>query len=123
MNIKKMIETIEPKEIDTEACLSSLRNKITTLYSNANVERYTDTLEDLLSLAVHLKFDLILKHFGAAPVVATDARTQFQEIFKCLATKNTNKNWFLELFGLFLGLASLLRLDMDAIEQTFLVRR
>ncbi len=38
---------------------------------------------------------------------------------KCLATRSTNKNWFLDLFALFLGLATVLRFDASMIEEAF----
>lgn len=119
MNIKKMIDTIESQEMDTESFISSLHNKIIHFYKEKSVEGYVKVLRDMLSLAVHLKFDLVLKHFGTAPVVAPDATMQFQEMFKCLATRSTHKNWFLDLFALFLGLGTVLQFDASMIEETF----
>ncbi|ERI10741.1 hypothetical protein [Aneurinibacillus aneurinilyticus] len=36
-----------------------------------------------------------------------------------MATRSTNKNWFLDLFALFLGLATVLRFDASMIEEAF----
>lgn len=119
MNIKKMISEIEPKELDTEMMIAILRNQFVELYNRKDVAQYVAVLNDMLQLAINLKQDLILKHFGAAPVVASDETMQLQERFKCLALRSRNSNWFLDLFDLFLGLAVVLRFRSDEIESTF----
>ncbi|WP_411501550.1 hypothetical protein [Brevibacillus centrosporus] len=119
MNIKKMISEIEPKELDTEMMIAILRNQSVELYNRKDVTQYVAVLNDMLQLAINLKQDLVLKHFGAAPVVASDETMQLQEMFKCLALRSRNSNWFLDLFGLFLGLAVVLRFRSDEIESTF----
>ncbi len=44
---------------------------------------------------MQLDLHFVLKYFGVRPVVAIDERMQFQEIFKCLANKDDNGEWFL----------------------------
>ncbi|PGZ96903.1 hypothetical protein COE51_16130 [Bacillus pseudomycoides] len=117
MDIKKMIDTIETKGIDAESFVPELHDKLVKLYNEKDIERYTEILKDMLSLAVHLKFDLVLKYFGVRPIVTSDERKQFQEIFKCLATRNHNKDWFLNLFALYLGLIVVFQFDTKIIER------
>ena len=66
MDIKKMIDTIETKEIDAESFVSELHDKLVKLYNEKDIEWYTEIFKDMLSLAVHLKFDLVLKYFEYA---------------------------------------------------------
>ncbi|MFJ9499656.1 hypothetical protein [Brevibacillus centrosporus] len=99
--------------------IAILRNQFVELYNRKDVAQYVAVLNDMLQLAINLKQDLILKHFGAAPVVASDETMQLQEMFKCLALRSRNSNWFLDLFDLFLGLAVVLRFRSDEIESTF----
>lgn len=123
MDIKKMIEMTEITEIDTELLFSKVNNNLINLYKEKNIGGYTETLNDMLELAVHLKFDLVLKYFGAVPIVAVDERNQFQEIFKCIGTRSSNKDWFLNLFSLFLGIALVLGFDMSEIERSFFEKK
>ncbi|MGG0237703.1 hypothetical protein [Bacillus rhizoplanae] len=118
MDIKKMIDTIETKGIDAESFVPELHDKLVKLYNEKDIEWYIEILKDMLSLAVHLKFDLVLKYFGVRPIVTSDERKQFQEIFKCLATRN-NKDWFLNLFALYLGLIVVFQFDAKIIERNF----
>ncbi|MBM7583965.1 dimeric dUTPase (all-alpha-NTP-PPase superfamily) [Bacillus pakistanensis] len=119
MDIKKMIEVTEITEFDTELLVSKVNISIINLYKEKDIRVYIETLKDLLELAVHLKFDIVLKYFGAVPVVAKDERIQFQEIFKCLGTRKSNKDWFLNLFSLFLGVALVFGFDRSEIERNF----
>lgn len=119
MDIKKMVEVTEKTDIDTELLVLKVNNNILNLYKDKNIKIYTETLKDMLELAIHLKFDLVLKYFGATPIVAADERIQFQEIFKCLGTRKSNKDWFLNLFSLFLGVAIVFKFDMGEIERDF----
>lgn len=119
MNIKKMISEMEPKEIDVEQLISRLRDQFIELYNEKSVDKYAAVLRDMLQIAIYQKKDLILKHFGTAPVVASDETMQLQVMFKCLALRNRNQNWFLDLFALFLGLAVVLRIHSDDIERAF----
>ncbi|MEN1937534.1 hypothetical protein AAIE21_18570 [Paenibacillus sp. 102] len=119
MDIKKMIEMIKVTEVDTELLVSKIHRNLISLYNKKDIRDYTEILNDMLVLAVHLKFDLVLKYFGAVPIVAADERIQFQEIFKCLGTRNNNKDWFLNLFSLFLGIAIVFKFDTSEIERNF----
>jgi dimeric dUTPase (all-alpha-NTP-PPase superfamily) len=119
MDIIKMIDTIETKGIDAESFVPELHDKLVKLYNEKDIEWYTEILKDMLSLAVHLKFDLVLKYFGVRPIVTSDERKQFQEIFKYVATRNNNKDWFLDLFALYLGLIVVFQFDARIIERNF----
>ncbi|TPV44720.1 hypothetical protein [Bacillus dicomae] len=121
MNMKKMIETIEVTKVtDEELSISHLHQKLVKLYSQKNVANYTELLKYILSLSVQLKLNLVLKYFGVRPVVATDERMQFQEIFKCLAKKDDNGEWFLNFVSLYIGLIVVLHFDEKVIERSFL---
>ncbi|MRR42891.1 hypothetical protein EKU32_17910, partial [Bacillus anthracis] len=61
----------------------------------------------------------VLKYFGVRPVVAIDERMQFQEIFKCLANKDDNGEWFLHFVSLYVGLIVVLHFDEKVIERSF----
>ncbi|WP_342715202.1 hypothetical protein AAG068_17485 [Bacillus paramycoides] len=120
MDMRKMVETIEATQVtEKELSISHLHQKLVTLYSKKNVVYYTKLLKYILSLSVQLKLNLVLKYFGVRPVVATDERMQFQEIFKCLANKGDNGEWFLNFVSLYVGLIVVLHFDEKEIERRF----
>lgn len=120
MDMKKMIETIEATKVtDEELSISTLHQKLVKLYSQKNVADYTELLKYILSLSVQLKLNLVLKYFGVRPVVAANERMQFQEIFKCLAKKDDNGEWFLNCVSLYVGLIVVLHFDEKEIERSF----
>ncbi|QIW21656.1 hypothetical protein [Bacillus thuringiensis] len=120
MNMKKMIEMVEAtKETDEELSISTLHQKLVKLYSQKDSAEYTELLKYILSLSVQLKLNLVLKYFGVRPVVAADERMQFQEIFKCLAKKDDNGEWFLNFVSLYVGLIVVLHFDEKEIERSF----
>ncbi|EJQ54750.1 hypothetical protein A6279_11440 [Bacillus wiedmannii] len=120
MDMKKMIETIEATKVtDEELSISTLHQKLVKLYSQKDSAEYTEILKYILSLSVQLKLNLVLKYFGVRPVVAADERMQFQEIFKCLAKKDDNGEWFLNFVSLYVGLIVVLHFDEKEIERSF----
>ncbi|HFJ9482482.1 MULTISPECIES: hypothetical protein [Bacillus] len=120
MDMKKMIETIEVTRVtDEELSISNLHPKLVKLYSQKDSAEYTKLLKYILSLSVQLKLNLVLKYFGVRPIVAVDERWQFQEIFKCLAKKDENGEWFLNFVSLYVGLIVVLRFDEKVIESNF----
>ncbi|HDR7717350.1 hypothetical protein SNE23_18015 [Bacillus sp. RA(2023)] len=120
MDMRKMVETIEATQVtEKELSISHLHQKLVTLYSQKNVVYYTKLLKYILSLSVQLKLNLVLKYFGVRPVVAADERMQFQEIFKCLANKDENGEWFLNFVSLYVGLVVVLHFDEKEIERSF----
>ena len=122
MDMKKMIETIEVTRVtDEELSISNLHPKLVKLYSQKDSSEYTKLLKYILSLSVQLKLNLVLKYFGVRPIVAADERMQFQEIFKCLAKKDENGEWFLNFVSLYVGLIVVLRFDEKVIESNFLM--
>lgn len=115
-----MIEMVEATKVtEAELSISNLHQKLVKLYSQKNVAHYTELLKYILSLSVQLKLNLILKYFGVRPVVAADERMQFQEIFKCLAKKDENGEWFLNFVSLYVGLMAVLHFDEKEIERSF----
>ena len=122
MDMKKMIETIEVTRVtDEELSISNLHPKLVKLYSQKDSSEYTKLLKYILSLSIQLKLNLVLKYFGVRPIVAADERMQFQEIFKCLAKKDENGEWFLNFVSLYVGLIVVLRFDEKVIESNFLM--
>ena len=120
MDMKKMIETIEVTRVtDEELSISNLHPKLVKLYSQKDSAEYTKLLKYILSLSVQLKLNLVLKYFGVRPIVAVDERWQFQEIFKCLAKKDENGEWFLNLVSLYVGLIVVLHFEEKVIESSF----
>ncbi|WP_242320025.1 hypothetical protein [Bacillus cereus group sp. BfR-BA-01349] len=120
MDMKKMIERIEATKVTKEELsISTLHQELVKLYSQKNVAHYTELLKYILSLSVQLNLHLVLKYFGVRPVVATDERMQFQEIFKCLAKKDENGEWFLNFVSLYVGLIMVLHFDEKEIEGSF----
>ncbi|HDR4895488.1 TPA: hypothetical protein QCR41_003654 [Bacillus cereus] len=120
MDMKKMIETIEVTRVtDEELSISNLHPKLVKLYSQKDSTEYTKLLKYILSLSVRLKLNLVLKYFGVRPIVAADERMQFQEIFKCLAKKDENGEWFLNLVSLYVGLIVVLHFEEKVIESSF----
>ena len=120
MDMKKMIETIEATKVtEEELSISILHQKLVKLYSQKNVADYTELLKYILSLSVQMELNLVLKYFGVRPVVAADERMQFQEIFKCLAKKDDNGEWFLNFISLYVGLIVVLHFDEKVIESSF----
>lgn len=120
MDMKKMIETIEVTRVtDEELSISNLHPKLVKLYSQKDSAEYTKLLKYILSLSVQLKLNLVLKYFGVCPIVVADERVQFQEIFKCLAKKDENGEWFLNFVSLYVGLIVVLRFDEKVIESNF----
>lgn len=120
MDMKKMIEMIEATKVTKEELsVSTLHQELVKLYSQKNVAHYTELLKYILSLSVQLNLHLVLKYFGVRPVVATDERMQFQEIFKCLAKKDENGEWFLNFVSLYVGLIMVLHFDEKEIEGSF----
>lgn len=120
MDMKKMIETIEVTRVtDEELSISNLHPKLVKLYSQKDSAEYTKLLKYILSLSVQLKLNLVLKYFGVRPIVAADERMQFQEIFKCLAKKDENGEWFLNFVSLYVGLIVVLRFDEKVIQSNF----
>jgi dimeric dUTPase (all-alpha-NTP-PPase superfamily) len=118
-----MIETIELKEIDTNLLISKVNKSLIDLYNNRSIEKYTEILNDMLVLAVNFKYDLILKYLAWAPTVTANERIQFQEIFKCIGTRNNNKDWFLNLFSLFLGIAHVFGFNMSEVDRCFFKKK
>lgn len=115
-----MIEMIEATKVTKEELsISTLHQELVKLYSQKNVAHYTELLKYILSLSVQLNLHLVLKYFGVRPVVATDERMQFQEIFKCLAKKDENGEWFLNFVSLYVGLIMVLHFDEKEIEGSF----
>ncbi|MGA5662413.1 hypothetical protein ACPCZR_23185 [Bacillus bombysepticus] len=120
MDMKKMIEMIEATKVTKEELsISTLHQELVKLYRQKNVAHYTELLKYILSLSVQLNLHLVLKYFGVRPVVATDERMQFQEIFKCLAKKDENGEWFLNFVSLYVGLIMVLHFDEKEIEGSF----
>ncbi|WP_145959770.1 MULTISPECIES: hypothetical protein [Bacillus cereus group] len=120
MDMKKMIETIEVTRVtDEELSISNLHPKLVKLYSQKDSTEYTKLLKYILSLSLQLKLNLVLKYFGVRPIVAADERMQFQEIFKCLAKKDENGEWFLNLVSLYVGLIVVLHFEEKVIESSF----
>ncbi|WP_242255257.1 hypothetical protein [Bacillus cereus group sp. BfR-BA-01379] len=120
MNMKKMIEMVEATKVTDEGLsISTLHQKLVKLYSQKDSIEYTELLKYILSLSVHLKLNLVLKYFGVRPVAAADERMQFQEIFKCLANKDENGEWFLNFVSLYIGLIIVLHFDEKEIERSF----
>lgn len=120
MNMKKMIEMVEATKVtDEELSISTLHQKLVKLYSQKDCAEYTELLKYILSLSVQLKLNPVLKYFGVRPVVAADERMQFQEIFKCLAKKDENGEWFLNFVSLYVGLIVVLHFDEKVIESNF----
>ncbi|KXY32123.1 hypothetical protein OB969_02565 [Bacillus cereus] len=120
MDMKKMIEMLEATKVTKEELsISTLHQELVKLYSQKNVAHYTELLKYILSLSVQLNLHLVLKYFGVRPVVATDERMQFQEIFKCLAKKDENGEWFLNFVSLYVGLIMVLHFDEKEIEGSF----
>ncbi|OQD32712.1 hypothetical protein B1K97_02293 [Bacillus toyonensis] len=120
MDMKKMIETIETTKVtDVELSIHTLHQMLVKLYSEKNVTNYTELLKYSLSLSINLKLNLVLKYFGVRPIVASDERMQFQEIFKCLAKQDDNGEWFLNFVSLYVGLIVVLHFDEKEIERSF----
>ncbi|HDR7376468.1 MULTISPECIES: hypothetical protein [Bacillus] len=120
MDMKKMIETIETTKVtDVELLISTLHQMLVKLYSEKNVTNYTELLKYILSLSINLKLNLVLKYLGVRPIVASDERMQFQEIFKCLAKQDDNGEWFLNFVSLYVGLIVVLHFDEKEIERSF----
>ncbi|WP_395760734.1 hypothetical protein [Bacillus sp. 3G2] len=120
MNMKKIIEMVEATKVtDEELSISTLHQKLVKLYSQKDSVEYTELLKYILSLSVQLKLNLVLKYFGVRPVTAADERMQFQEIFKCLANKDENGEWFLNFVSLYIGLIVVLHFDEKEIERSF----
>ena len=96
------IETIEATKVtEEELSIFHLHQKLVKLYSEKDITTYTELLKYILSLSVQLDLHFVLKYFGVRPVVAADERMQFQEIFKCLAKKDDNGEWFLNFVSLY----------------------
>ncbi|MGY2609088.1 hypothetical protein [Bacillus pretiosus] len=120
MDMKKMIEMIEATKVtNEELSISTLHQKLVKLYSQKDSAEYTEILKYILSLSVQLNLHFVLKYFGVRPVVAADERMQFQEIFKCLAKKDDNGEWFLNFVSLYVGLIVVLHFDEKEIERSF----
>ncbi|HFK1448987.1 TPA: hypothetical protein ACGXMV_000154 [Bacillus pacificus] len=120
MDMKKMIEMIEATKVTKEELsISTLHQELVKLYSQKNVAHYTELLKYILSLSVQLNLHLVLKYFGVRPIIAVDERMQFQEIFKCLAKKDDNEEWFLNFVSLYVGLIVVLHFDEKEIERSF----
>ncbi|MGK0534249.1 hypothetical protein [Bacillus sp. 'calajunan'] len=120
MKMKKMIETIEATKVtNEELSISTLHQKLVKLYSQKDSAEYKEILKYILSLSVQLNLHFVLKYFGVRPVVAADERMQFQEIFKCLAKKDDNGEWFLNFVSLYVGLIVVLHFDEKEIERSF----
>ena len=120
MDMKKMIEMIEATKVTKEELsISTLHQELVKLYSQKNVAHYTELLKYILSLSVQLNLHLVLKYFGVRSIIAVDERMQFQEIFKCLAKKDDNEEWFLNFVSLYVGLIVVLHFDEKEIERSF----
>ncbi|MDA1633022.1 hypothetical protein PDK11_09130 [Bacillus cereus] len=120
MDMKKMIEMVEATKVtDEELSISTLHQKLVKLYSQKDSVEYTELLKYILSLSVQMDLHFVLKYFGVRPVVASDERMQFQGIFKCLANKDENGEWFLNFVSLYVGLIVVLHFDEKEIERSF----
>ena len=106
-----MIEMIEATKVTKEELsISTLHQELVKLYSEKML-LIIQLLKYILSLSVQLNLHLVLKYFGVRPIIAVDERMQFQEIFKCLAKKDDNEEWFLNFVSLYVGLIVVLHFD------------
>lgn len=59
MDIKKMIDITDKTEVDPELLVSKVNRNLINLYNKKDIGDYTEILNDMLMLAVQLKFDLV----------------------------------------------------------------
>ncbi|MGP9041551.1 hypothetical protein [Cytobacillus kochii] len=106
IDIKEMLNQVPVvKEEEGRLLLTNLNTQMIKLFQEKEIAIYYSLLEDVLKIAKHLNLDTVIKYFGITPVVKANESMQFQEIFRCLHTKERNNNWFLDFFSLYLGVS------------------
>ncbi|MFC3885056.1 hypothetical protein ACFOU2_16915 [Bacillus songklensis] len=114
-----MVKSIDVSILpDVDIVVHHLRQKLPTVYIEKELIPYCDALNLVLKIGVKLDYTPMMLYLPARPKLTDSLVVQFQNINKVIATRNQNKEWFHDLFALFVALPSYLSLSWNEIEKT-----
>ncbi|RFU61035.1 hypothetical protein [Peribacillus glennii] len=120
---EKMIKSLDASILpDAETLISQLRQKLPGVYTEKEVESYSHALDLVLKIGIKLDYTPMMLYLPARPQLAETLVSQFQQLNKVLATRNQNKEWFHDFFGLFVAMPAHMGLSWSEIEEKVLER-
>lgn len=118
---EKMIRSFDASILpDVETLLQNLRQKLPKVYTEKGLQPYCDSFDTVLKIGVKMDYTPMMLYLPARPQSANNLVAQFQQINRAIATRNQNKEWFHDLFALFVALPAHLSLSWGEIEATVL---
>lgn len=116
---EKMVKSFDASTLpDVGTLLQHLRQKLPRVYTEKELQSYCDALDLVLKIGAKLDYTPMMLYLPARPQLTDSLIVQFQQINKVIATRNQNKEWFHDLFALFIALPAHLSLSWDKIEET-----
>jgi dimeric dUTPase (all-alpha-NTP-PPase superfamily) len=117
MKFQKMIHSIDAGSLaEPDILLRQLRSKLPRIYTDKNLTAYCEAFRDVLSIGLKLEYAPMMLYLPARPKALESLVVQFQQINIAIATRENRQDWFHELFALFLGMAGILALSWQDIE-------
>lgn len=112
-----MVRSIDSAALsEPEILVRQLRGKLPAVFTERSVEAFCDAFLLVLQIGIKLGFTPMILYLPSRPKVSESLVVQFQLINTTIARRESEKDWFHELFSLFQGMASLLSLSWDEIE-------
>jgi dimeric dUTPase (all-alpha-NTP-PPase superfamily) len=114
---EKMVRAIDALNLpDNETLVQQLRQKLPKVYTEKDLHAYCDALNLILKIGIDLDYTPMMLYLPARPNLKESLVSQFQHINKAIATRKQNKDWFHDLFALFVAMPNHLNLSWDDIE-------
>ncbi|WP_409304169.1 hypothetical protein [Peribacillus sp. SCS-155] len=114
---EKMVKSIDPSALpDIDTLIGQLRQKLPQVYTAGNLHAYCEALNIVLKIGIKQDYTPMMLYLPARPDLKQNLVTQFQLINKTIATRNQNKEWYHDLFALFVAMPHHLELQWSDIE-------
>ena len=113
MNFKTMVKSIDASALpDVESLIRHLRTKLPLMYAAQSSDAFRDAFDYVLQIGVKLDYSPMMLYMPARPMVHENLVLQFKQLNITLARREGHKDWFFDLFALFLGAAQLLAIPV-----------
>ncbi|SFC70431.1 hypothetical protein SAMN05443252_105377 [Bacillus sp. OV322] len=113
-----MIKSINASELPEEDVLiKNLRSKLPKVYNGKNAAEFADAFREVLKIGIAMDYKTMMLYLPSRPQLSQNLVAHFQNINKAIATRSGNKDWFHDLFALFIALPGILSLSWDEIEK------
>ncbi|PZE22268.1 hypothetical protein [Paenibacillus xerothermodurans] len=118
MQFQTLVRSIDEDSItDVEVLIRKLRSELPQVYNAKSVEAFSDVFLYVLQIGVKLGYSPMMLYLPARPQVLPNLVEQFKKINMTIARREQHQDWFHDLFALFVGMASVLRLSWHDIER------